>query len=388
LYSEESFDVILIGGSLSAITCAKALRTEGFQGSICVISEEDFYPYNRPPLSKQVLMGKWEVEQSFIHDAEKFRELGIKFHLGQTATELNIVKKRVRAGEHDYSFEKLVIATGVRPRLLPDALGGSEVQVLRTVKDAASIRKKMMEAKSAGVIGAGVLGCEMASAFHAIGLEVVVIEKFSNPQIPHTSGLISDLIREEFRRNNLSLVCDVEVEEIDLNGAQKRIHLSNGDAVEVDLLVAAIGSIPNTEWLQGSSVNIENGVRCDQLGRVNSDIYAIGDVARWYDPVLNRSVRRENQSSAIDQALIVAKHIATGIETKLAESFFWYEILGHKILLLGELELGQGKELRVLAGNFPGEKFIIGTEQNGRFSGILSWNMAREFREFRKSLRG
>jgi NADPH-dependent 2,4-dienoyl-CoA reductase/sulfur reductase-like enzyme len=271
---------------------------------------------------------------------------------------------------------------------LPDALGGSEVQVLRTVKDAASIRKKMMEAKSAGVIGAGVLGCEMASAFHAIGLEVVVIEKFSNPQIPHTSGLISDLIREEFRRNNLSLVCDVEVEEIDLNGAQKRIHLSNGDAVEVDLLVAAIGSIPNTEWLQGSSVNIENGVRCDQLGRVNSDIYAIGDVARWYDPVLNRSVRRENQSSAIDQALIVAKHIATGIETKLAESFFWSEILGQKILLLGELELGQGKELRVLAGNFPGEKFIIGTEQNGRFSGILSWNMAREFREFRKSLRG
>lgn len=385
---EEKFDVILVGGSLSAATCAEALRIEGFKGSICVVSGENAYPYNRPPLSKQVLTGKWESAQAFIYDADKYRELQIEFLFGQMATGLNISEKKLEVGEVTLVFDKLVIATGISPRNLPRSLGDVEVPTLRTMQDANAIRDQMTSAKQAAVIGAGVLGCEIASSLHASGINTVVIEQLPAPQIPHTAGLISEIVRNQFQKNGISLICGVEVESITGLDGKTEVTLSNGDTLEVDMLVAAIGSVPNTDWLVDSGLPLENGVLCDELGRVTSDIYAIGDVARWHDPLTKKSIRRENQSSAIDQALIVAKHIVNRVKTAVAPSFFWSEILGNRILLIGELVSGKDAEVRVLAGEFPSEKFIIGTERDGDFSGILSWNMPREFREFRKTFGG
>jgi len=381
--SEALYDVVIVGGALSGISCAETLRTEGFDGSILIICGENHLPYNRPPLSKQVLLGKWEANQTAIFSAEKFGEWSLNILLGKPATALDMYRKCVWVGQEQYFYRKLVIATGVAPRKLQLAEGLEHTFSLRTIEDVTSISEKIETSSSVAVIGAGVLGCEIASACVQLGREVLIVEKSSAPQIPNSGGFIAAKIFDALHKRNVNMQYDVEIDHLTDRGQALTLKLSNGNVFNADMLVVAVGSKPNTEWLEGSGLDLSDGVICSDRGEAAPDIFAIGDVANWADEKGVNGRRRENQTSAIEQGIAVGRYLVTGEVPKQTRSFFWSEILGNKILIIGILHPDRDR-LRMLQGNLEDDKFIIATEVDGRFSGILSWNMPKEFREARK----
>lgn len=382
LVSSAKYDVVIVGGSLAAITCAEALRGEGFEGTILVISGENHLPYNRPPLSKQVLLGKWDVSQTAIHSKDKFEELSIEFLLGRKASELNLESKTVKVQSDTFSYSKLVIATGVSPRELNLTQGYERVHSLRTIDDVIAIRHHLESSKRVAMIGAGVLGCEISSALSQMGHEVSLIERLSAPQIPNSGGHLAEKIIQEFIAHGVDLNFGTNVQKVLEEISGFLIELDNRKSLAADIVIVSIGSVPNTRWLQGSGIDVSDGVLCDANGQAGPDVFAIGDVARWVLKSDLPSRRRENQTSAIDQALAVAKYIARGEISPLAQSFFWSEIFGKKILILGHLD-PDPDSYRLVQGDLEGDKFIIATEVRGSYTGVLSWNMPREFREAR-----
>lgn len=382
-----TYDVVIVGGSLAGITCAQALRTEGFDGTILIVGDERYLPYNRPPLSKQVLLNKWQIDQTALISREKGAELNIEFVLGRAATGLDLASKALLVGRESYHFSKLIIATGVSPRNLVVQGDVDDVLFLRTVDDVLAIKERLGSSKRIAMVGAGVLGCEMTSAFAQLGHQVQLIERLAGPQMPNTGGHISQKIHAELVNNGINTHYGVAVRSISRVTDGIIVELDNSSNILVDMVVASIGSVPNTQWLPSDLIDTTDGVLCDSTGLVVPNVYAIGDVARWQLRSEETAKRIENQTSAINQALAVAKFIVSGTTSPTTEPFFWSEIFEKKILLSGTLDPDPGS-VRVLNGDFSGDKFIIATEVNGSYTGILSWNMPREFREARKLLKG
>ena len=162
------------------------------------------------------------------------------------------------------------------------------------------------------------------------------------------------------------------------------IQLADGEVISVELLVLAIGSINNTEWLAESGLDISNGVLCDDKGEAAADIFAVGDVARWFDKRSGAAIKRENQSSAIEQSLAVGKYIATGTESVISRSFFWSEIFGQRITLVGYLD--PKLDFQILHGSLADNSFVGATFADGSMTGLLGWNMSKEFRQERKKM--
>lgn len=376
--------VVIAGGSLSAFTSAEALRSEGFTERIQIFSGEDCLPYNRPPLSKQVLLGTWESAKCFIATQERIQDLDIEFHSGVKVTGLLSPEKKILVGDTAHDFDKLIIATGVRARKIDKSEGIKKVITVRNLEDTLNLKEQLSQVLNVGVIGSGVLGCEIASAISAMGKKVVVLDQILAPNLPMSGGHISEKIKELFIENSVEMRLGVSVKAINEIGDKVEIQLIDGEAIQVELLVLAIGSINNTEWLTDSGLDISNGVLCDDKGEAAPDIFAVGDVARWWDKRNNAAIKRENQSSAIEQGLAVGKYIATGAESVISRSFFWSEIFGQRITLVGHLD--PKLDFQILHGSLADNSFVGATFADGSMTGLLGWNMSKEFRQERKKM--
>lgn len=376
--------VVIAGGSLAGFTSAEALRADGYLGRIQIFSGEDCLSYNRPPLSKQVLLGTWDAAKCFIATQERIENLNIEFNSGANVTSLIPREKKIFVGDTGHDFDKLIIATGVRARRIDKSAGMQKVITVRTLEDSLNLKEQLTHVKNVGVIGSGVLGCEIASAISASGKSVTIVDQIKMPNLPMSGGHISQKIRELFIENKVDMRLGVGVKAINEVGKGIEIELTDGEIIQVELLVLAIGSINNTEWLAESGLDISNGVLCDSNGEAANDIFAVGDVARWWDKRNQGAIKRENQSSAIEQALAVGKYIATGAESVISRSFFWSEIFGQRITLVGHLD--PNLEFQILHGSIADNGFVGATFLDGSMTGLLGWNMSKEFRQERKKI--
>lgn len=359
--------VVIVGASLAGLTTAESLRAEGFCGPITIVGAERQAPYSRPALSKQVLAGDWDAAP--IRGRAELDALDVRFVLGRRATGLDRVQREVVLGRDCLAYDELVIATGATARRpFPGA------RTLRTLEDAVALRAGLVRDRRIAIAGAGVLGCEIASAARTAGCRVVMLARGEGVSLGTAGAYLSSRVTTLLAENGVALRTDADVVAVDRHGAV----LADGTRVRASLVVTAVGCDPAVDWLAGSGLELADGVVCDAEGLAAPGIHAVGDVAAWADGDDGVPRRTAHQQTAILQAQAVARAIATGAGSPPIEPFFWTALFGTRILVHGRVK--PDAALETVAGDPDGDRFVLAATRDGRIEGLVGWNMLREFR--------
>lgn len=297
--------VLIVGASLGGLRTAEQLRARKYTGEIVVVGDEPHHPYNRPPLSKELLTGQVEVDATALRSARDLEP--ITWMLGKAAVSADLSGRTVTLSDGtEIAYDILVVATGVRPRRLPALEHLDNVFTLRGLDDSMQLRQRLHEGIRVAVIGSGFIGCEVAASARKLGCDVSVVSRYA---LPLESALGTGLARRILERHLAAGVAfHLEdgigsVESSD--GVVTRIELASGDGIDVDLVVEAIGCIPNVEWLEGNGLDLREGLLCDDSMAVEGadGVYAIGDVARFPNDRFDTVPRRvEHWNIAIETA--------------------------------------------------------------------------------------
>ncbi|QRP50935.1 FAD-dependent oxidoreductase [Amycolatopsis sp. FDAARGOS 1241] len=369
--------VVVVGAGAAGLTAAESLREHGFGGRITLIGAESHAPYDRPPLSKQVLLGTWEPDRLALREPESVAELGLDTRLGRRATGLDLPGRRVRLDDGTaVGYDGLVVATGVRPRRLPGATG---VCYLRTVEDALLLRERLRSARRTVVVGAGFLGVEIAAAARSLGSAVTVVDPLPTPVIRQFGPVLGELVRAAGERHGVVFRMGVGVAAADA----RSVLLADGTTLAADLVVAAVGAEPATEWLAGSGLDLRGGVRCDVFCRAADRVYVAGDVACNHDPGTGTHRRFEHRMNATEQGRRAALNLLGHDEPFAPSHFFWTHAGDIRIQAAGTFTDG---ELTVVDGAMADGKFVAAHAAGGRITGVLGWNNPRGFTRARARL--
>jgi 3-phenylpropionate/trans-cinnamate dioxygenase ferredoxin reductase subunit len=365
--------VVIVGGGLAGWRAAAELRAAGFDGRLTLLSDELHPPYDRPPLSKQLL--KAGVEASPVHLAREGSDeatLDLDLRRGVRAVGMRpgaVLTENGDGERGEVEYDALVVATGVRARELPALSGHPRVHLLRTFDDVLDLRRSLDAAKSMLVVGAGFIGAEVATAAHDRGLSVTVIEALDVPYQRTLGELLGGIVGRMARRYGVTLHTGTGVDELMDSTDSVHVRLSDGTTIEADIAVVGVGTEVNVEWLldpatPGSS-GWERGVTCDGAGRaVGLDesfgrVYALGDVAAWHDESHDQHLRFEHWTTAVDQAPVVAQTLVRDLSGRPTEPsapllpYFWSDQFGRKVQLLGRPGLADSVEL--LHGEEPAD---------------------------------
>ena len=303
--------LVIAGAGLAGAKAAEALRAEGFDGPVVLIGEENERPYERPPLSKDYLTGKAERESIYVHPREWYLEHDVDLRLGAAVTGIDRERHEITLADGSrVRYRKLLLATGSSPRRLqvPGAtLRG--VHYLRTVGDSDRIRQAFQGAERVAVIGAGWIGLEAAAAARTAGAEVAIAEMAELPLLRVLGREVAEVFAELHRANGVDLRMGVGVDEITGTGDRASgVRLSDGSHIPADAVVVGVGITPNTQLAEAAGLEVSNGISTDASLRTSDpDIYAAGDVARAYHPLLKSSIRVEHWSNARNQPQAAAK---------------------------------------------------------------------------------
>ncbi len=379
--------ITIVGASLAGLRSAETLRSDGFDGEITIIGAEDRLPYDRPPLSKAVLEGTRAPEETTLRDQEQFDAIGAKWQLGTKATFLDAANRRVHldSGEQ-VSFDGLVIATGASPRHLPLTAELEGIHVLRTLDDCVAIGKELQASPRVVVIGAGFIGLEVASTCRKRGLEVTVIEALPKPLARVLGDEMGDACAGLHLDQGVDLRCGTGVERLEGTTRVEALVLGDGTRLEADLVVVGVGVSPATDWLEGSGIELNNGVVCDATCATNiPGVVAAGDVARWYNPRFGESMRLEHWTNAVEQGMAAARRLLVSDEE--AEPFapvpyFWSDQYSTKIQFVGRS--APGDDVRVAHGSVEDNQFVALYGRAGKLVGALSFSRPRQLMDFRR----
>lgn len=382
--------IVIVGASLAGLHAAEQLRAEGFGGHIVVIGDEPCEPYDRPPLSKQVLTG-W-VPAAYTALPRRCA-LDIEWKLGVAAVGLDPLTKCVQLADgQEVSFDRLLIATGTRARLWPNKQEASldGLFVLRTRDDASRLRERLAaQPRRVLIIGAGFTGSEIASACRELGLVVTVAERGPYPLVGALGGVIGAIAADIQRQHGVDLRCGVTVSRLegDEHGRLQRAHLSDGSTLDVDLAVVALGAVRNTEWLRNSGLAVGDwGVTCDAGCRafdlnaiVTDDIFVAGDVARFPHPLYDYQLMAlEHWGNAIAQAEIAAHNmISSAFERRphVSVPAFWSTQFGINIKSVGVPSFAD--EVAIVQGSVEEHRFVAAYSHKGRIVAAVTFNQAK-----------
>ena len=360
--------VLVVGASAAGLAAAETLRRDGFAGEITLVGAEPQPPYDRPPLSKQILAGQWEAERLALRADEQLADLRLDLRLGVTATGLDVSAREVRlAGGESVGYDALVIATGVRPRRLP----GDGAHVLRTLGDALALRENLGPGKRLAVVGAGFLGAEAAAVARGLGAEVTVLEPAPVPLAHAVGAEVGAVLARAHLDHGVDLRTGVSVAAVAGDG----VRLADGELIAADEVLVAIGSLPNTEWLQDSGLTIEDGVVCDEYCAAAPGVFAAGDVARWYNPLFEASMRIEHRTNAAEQGMAVARNLLDPDSSKpfAPVPYFWSDQYDMKIQAHGYLR--GHEEIAVVEGSLADGRFLAAYRTGDRVAGVLGVGM-------------
>lgn len=375
--------VVVVGASAAGLTTAETLRKRGYDGDITLVGQEPHLPYDRPPLSKQVLAGTWAPERVRLRDAGKLDELGATLLLGQRATGLDVAARRVSlAGGGVLGYDALVIATGVRPRDLPGiAMAG--VHRLRTLDDALALRAGLLDGPEVVVVGAGFLGAEVAAAARGMGLAVTLVDPLPVPMQRQFGHRVGRLIGELHRAHGTQVRCGTGVARfVGSGGRVVGVELADGAVLAADLVVVAVGSTPATAWLTGSGLSVGDGVECDENCRAAPGVHAAGDVASWHNPQFGVRMRLEHRMNATEQGMAVAAAVLGEGRPFAPVPYFWTDQYDARIQAYGIFP--EGARLHVLDGDLGERRFVAAYLQDDVVVGVLGWNHPRRLREARR----
>lgn len=379
--------VAIVGAGAAGVAAAEALRHEKFSGDIVIFGDEGERPYDRPPLSKQVLSGRWEFANTRLRTDEHFADLGATLVLDNAAVGLDAEALRINfADGSDDRFDGIILCTGVKPRRLPFGHELHGVHLLRTGRDARALRWGIAGARRVVVIGAGILGTEVAATARQLGKEVTLVEPLEVPLINQLGPTIGARVAALHRRQGVTLLTGVTVSAISgTAGAVKNVHLLDGRKFPADVVVVTVGSSPAVEWLSGSGLQIDNGVICDEFCRAAPRIYAAGDVAAWMNPRYGRVMRVEHRLNATEQAMVAAKNLVHGdVAAFDPVPYFWSDQYDTKLHAFGLLPADA--DLEFSDGELDDDRFVVKYSVQGQTCGVLGWNRAKQARQLRPLL--
>jgi 3-phenylpropionate/trans-cinnamate dioxygenase ferredoxin reductase component len=362
---------VIVGGGLAAARTAEQLRRSEYTGAITIVSDEDHLPYDRPPLSKEVLRA--EVDDVTLKPAEFYEENDITLLLGNGARSVNTAAQSVTLADgSDLGYDELIIATGLVPRTIPSFPDLDGIRVLRSLDESMALREQAGTARRAVVVGAGFIGCEVAASLRGLGVDVVLVEPQPTPLASVLGEQIGALVSRLHRAEGVDVRCDVGVAEVRGTDHVEQVVLSDGNELDADLVVVGIGSRPATEWLEASGIELDNGVVCDDAGRTSTPhVWAIGDVASWRHPV-GHQVRVEHWSNVADQArVMVPAMLGTEIPPTVTVPYFWSDQYDVKIQCLGEPQADD----TVHIVEDDGRKFLAFYERDGVVAGVVGGGM-------------
>ncbi|HEX8582265.1 MAG TPA: NAD(P)/FAD-dependent oxidoreductase, partial [Acidimicrobiales bacterium] len=306
--------VVVVGGSLAGLSAVEQLRTAGFDGEVVVVDGEPHRPYDRPPLSKEVLTGKWGPERTTLRSDDQLAALDVQWEAGRRATHLDLGGRRVELDDgRALDFDGLVIATGAVPRRLPGTEGMAGVHVLRTLDDAMALRAELEAGpRRVVVVGAGFIGGEVAASARTRGLEVTILEALPAPMIRVLGEEMGRFVADVHRDHGVDVRCGVGVAGFEGDGRVEAVRLGDGTVVDADVVVVGIGVTPDTGWLHESGLPLADGVVCDETCLAAPWVVAAGDVARWPHPITGALVRVEHWDHAIAQGRHAARRLLAG----------------------------------------------------------------------------
>ncbi|MCD5421007.1 FAD-dependent oxidoreductase [Rhodococcus pyridinivorans] len=359
--------VVVVGAGLAAVRTAEELRRAGYEGELVLVGDETHLPYDRPPLSKEVLRG--DRDDTTLRPSEFFGDNRIELMLGAAARSVDTASRILTLTDGtELGYDELVVATGLRPRRIPGLPDLAGVHVLRSLEDSRALREAIVPGARALVVGAGFIGCEVAASLRAREVEVVLVEPQPTPLASVLGAEVGALVTRLHTAEGVDVRAGVGLSEIRGDERVTSAVLGDGSEIDVDLVVLGIGSIPVTEWLEGSGVEVENGVVCDGTGRTSTPhVWAVGDVASWQVPAGGRR-RIEHWTNAGEQASVLAKTIM-GVEAGAAAQvpYFWSDQYDIKIQGLGAVTADD----TVHVVRDDGRKFLAYYERDGRFVGAV-----------------
>ncbi len=379
-----SGSVVIVGASLAGLNAAEALRRDGFEGRITLLGEEPHLPYDRPPLSKQVLAGDWEPERTALTDAEELAEDSINIRLGEKASALDLTSRRLTLENAEtLNFDGLVIATGARCRTLPGTENLAGVHVLRSLDDCLALRADFEASpQRVVVVGAGFIGAEVAATARGRGLQVTMVEALTNPLSRVLGDEMGSVCAEMHRDHGVDLRTGVGVDAVVGTDRVQRVTLSDGSSVDADVVVVGIGVIPNTEWLHGSGLTLNDGVVCDATCLAAPRVVAAGDVARWPNRLFGEMMRVEHWDNAAAQGAYAARRLLDeAVEPFAPVPWFWSDQYDRKIQLAGRVR--PDDEIQVVTGSLQERRFAAIYGRAGRITGVLGFNRPRQVMRYR-----
>ncbi len=377
----------MVGASLAGLSAARSLRKQGYDGRLVVIGDEAHRPYDRPPLSKEFLAGTLgEADLGLETDGE---DLGAEWLLGTRATGLDRTDRSVRLADgREVRADGVVIATGAAARTLPGAEGLTGVHTLRTLDDARALRDELARGGRLVVIGGGFIGAEVASTAYALGLDVTVIEAAPTPLAGPLGETMGAVVSGLHTDHGVRLLCGVGVKGLSGERQVEAVLLEDGRSVPADIVVVGVGARPCVEWLEGSGVVLDNGVKCGADGRSSlAGVVAVGDCANWYDPRAGVHRRVEHWTGAVERpAAAVAVLLAGGAVLPGAPRppYFWSDQYGVKIQFAG---FAGGADSVTVEEGAVGDRDVLAVyRRGGEPVAVLGMNQPRLFVRWRKQL--
>jgi 3-phenylpropionate/trans-cinnamate dioxygenase ferredoxin reductase component len=386
LEAHQNAGVVVVGAGLAGLRTAEALRRHGWEGRVTIIGDEVHMPYTRPPLSKKILFEGGSHADVALRLRQSDHE--IEWLLGRQVVRADLQRRVLTLDDGTQTpYDGLVAATGVQPRRLPDSVGGHRT-VLRTIDDAAGLYQRLTAGARVVVIGAGFIGCEVASVATARGCRVTVVALDEVPMVVPLGVLVGGELRRRHEIAGVDFRLGTSVSTVDEGG----VVLRDGTRLEADVVVEAIGSVPNTAWLEGNGVDISDGVLCDAMLRIAGQpaTVAVGDVARFPNALYDAVPRRvEHWQIAVDMSMHAAATLYGDLTGESAGKrfetvpTFWSDQGVVSVRSLGQP--GIADEVAVLEGDLSGEA-AVAYRRGGVLVGVVLLGMPKSLGAYLRTL--
>jgi NADPH-dependent 2,4-dienoyl-CoA reductase/sulfur reductase-like enzyme len=349
----EDRGVLIVGGGLAAQRCAETLRRRGYEGSVRMVCAEPDPPYDRPPLSKELLAGTVEGESVAYRPAWWYEEKQVELLLGARAEALDPEARTVALDSGaELRYEKLLIATGSAARRLPFLEGYENVHALRTLADARLLRQELVPGARLAIVGAGFIGQEVAATARRLGVEVTMIEALETPLAPILGEEVGAWFANLHLSEGVRVMTGAMLEDARGNGRVEELTLAGGEAVACDAVVVGVGTAPATAWLRGSGLD-ESGVRTDTSGRARlPGVFAAGDASVPFDPRFGAHARTEHWDAAAWQGAAAALAMLGEYPGTPPLPSFWSDQYGLRIQYVGHAHHADA----VVVEGDPGER--------------------------------
>lgn len=378
ILSDSNSDILIVGAGQATGQLLISLKQKKYKGKIKVFADEKYYPYQRPPLSKKYLSGELSYERLFIKQRKFFDELDVEFNLSCRVEKISTNKKQIQTKEGQHNYERLVIATGTRPRRISIDLHESKnIYYLRNIEDAEKIKHSIKQNQSIVIIGGGYIGLEVAATAIKFGCEVTVIEQQDRVMKRVVSKEVSNFFEDYHLSQGVRFIFNDEINSIKRVNNKHEISLSTGKIIHADSILVGIGGIPNTEIAENTDIEINNGISIDSKCKTNiNNIFSMGDCTNFWSELYGKKIRLESVQNAIDQAKVLADNIMNIDSIYDSVPWFWSDQYDLKLQIAG---LSEGYDETILRGDKKTKSFSCLYLKEGKIIAIDAINRPKDF---------